>query len=134
LRTRTTTIIGGPSNGNLAAVGAQVFPGFKPADAGAHDRDSKAIYVDFEQNLTDRWLVSLAGRFEDYSDFGNNSTVKFATRFELTDQLRCDQSTRRPLREHHHGLERAVDQRDQPLDFPIIVRRFVGERAQPPEP
>ncbi len=79
------TIIGGPSNGALAAVGAQVFPGFKPSDAGAHDRDAKSVYVDFEQNMNDRWLISLAGRFEDYSDFGNNSTVKLATRVELTE-------------------------------------------------
>ena len=81
------TIIGGPSAGGLAAVGAQVFPGFKPSDAGAHDRDSKAFYLDFEQNMSDRWLVSLAGRFEDYSDFGNNSTVKFATRVEVTPEF-----------------------------------------------
>jgi iron complex outermembrane receptor protein len=95
------TIIGGPSNGNLAAVGAQVFPGFKPADAGAHDRDSKAIYVDFEQDLTDRWLVSLAGRFEDYSDFGNNSTVKFATRVEITDELALRASVSTGFRAPH---------------------------------
>jgi iron complex outermembrane receptor protein len=81
------TIIGGPSNGGLAAVGAQVFPGFKPSDAGAHDRDSKAVYVDFEQDMNDRWLISLAGRFEDYSDFGSSKTVKLATRFEVTDEL-----------------------------------------------
>ena len=81
------TILDGPSAGGLAAVGAQVFPGFKPSDAGAHDRDSKAFYLDFEQNLSDRWLVDLAGRFEDYSDFGNSSTVKLATRFEVTSEF-----------------------------------------------
>ncbi len=89
------TVIGGPNNGALAGVGAQVFPGFKPSDAGAHDRDSKAVYAELEQDLSDRWLVSLAGRFEDYSDFGNSSTVKLATRFELTDEfaLRASVST-----------------------------------------
>jgi iron complex outermembrane receptor protein len=76
-------IIGGPSNGNLGAVGAQVFPGFKPSDAGTHSRDSKAVYVDFEQDINDRWLVSAAGRFEDYSDFGSSSTAKIATRVKL---------------------------------------------------
>ncbi|MBI2512334.1 MAG: TonB-dependent receptor [Opitutae bacterium] len=76
-------IIGGPSNGNLGAVGAQVFPGFKPSDAGTHSRDSKAVYVDLEQEVNDKWLVSAAGRFEDYSDFGSNSTVKVATRVKL---------------------------------------------------
>lgn len=80
-------ILDGPNAGALAAVGAQVFPGFKPSDAGSHSRDSKAVYVDLEQNFNDRWLASLAGRFEDYSDFGNNSTVKFATRFEMNDAI-----------------------------------------------
>ncbi len=81
------TIIGGPSNGNAAAVGAQVFPGFKPSDAGTHSRDAWSLYVDFEQDLTDRWLVSLAGRHEDYSDFGTNTTGKLATRFKVTDTV-----------------------------------------------
>jgi len=78
-----TTIIGGPNNGGLAAVGAQVFPGFKPSDAGSHSRNAKSVYVDFQQDITDKWMLSLAGRFEDYSDFGNDSTVKLATRVEL---------------------------------------------------
>jgi iron complex outermembrane receptor protein len=76
-------IIGGPSNGNLAAVGAQVFPGFKPSDAGTHSRDSKAIYVDLEQDISERFVVSLAGRFEDYSDFGTSTTGKIAGRLTL---------------------------------------------------
>jgi iron complex outermembrane receptor protein len=32
-------------------------------------------------------LVSLAARFEDYTDFGNNSTVKLASRVELTNEF-----------------------------------------------
>jgi len=77
------TIIGGPNNGGLAAVGAQVFPGFKPSDAGTHNRDSKAVYLDLEQDVNERWLVSAAARFEDYSDFGSNTTAKLATRVKL---------------------------------------------------
>jgi|CXWL01.1.fsa_nt_gi iron complex outermembrane receptor protein len=99
------TIIGGPSAGGLAAVGAQVFPGFKPSDAGAHDRDAKAFYLDFEQNLSDRWLVSLAGRFEDYSDFGNSSTVKFATRVEVTPEFALRGSASSGFRAPHLAQE-----------------------------
>ncbi len=99
------TIIGGPSAGGLAAVGAQVFPGFKPSDAGAHDRDAKAFYLDFEQNLSDRWLVSLAGRFEDYSDFGNSSTVKFATRVEFTPEFALRGSASSGFRAPHLAQE-----------------------------
>jgi iron complex outermembrane receptor protein len=99
------TIIGGPSNGGLAAVGAQVFPGFKPSDAGAHDRDSKAVYVDLEQDMNDRWLVSLAGRFEDYSDFGNSTTVKLATRVEVTPEFALRGSVSTGFRAPHLAQE-----------------------------
>jgi iron complex outermembrane receptor protein len=78
-------ILDGPNTGALAALGAQVFPGFKPNDAGAHSRDAKSVYVDVEQEVTPIWLVSAAARFEDYSDFGNNTTAKFATRVKLTE-------------------------------------------------
>ncbi len=79
-------ILDGPNVGTIggSAPGAQVFSGFTPADAGSFSRNAKAVYVDFEKNLTDRWLISLAGRFEDYSDFGSKSTGKLATRFEVS--------------------------------------------------
>lgn len=82
-------ILDGPNAGTRggSAPGAQVFSGFKPADAGAHDRNAKAVYVDFEQNITPAWLVSVAGRFEDYSDFGNKATGKFATRLEVSKEF-----------------------------------------------
>ena len=79
-------ILDGPNVGTIggSAPGAQVFSGFTPNDAGRFSRSSKAAYVDFEKNLTDRWLISLAGRFEDYSDFGSKSTGKLATRLEIS--------------------------------------------------
>ncbi len=79
-------ILDGPNAGTIggSAPGAQVFSGFTANDVGKKSRSSKALYVDFEKNLTDRWLISLAGRFEDYSDFGSKSTGKFATRLEVS--------------------------------------------------
>lgn len=76
-------ILDGPNAGALAAPGAQVFAGFRPSDSGSHTRDSYAFYVDAEQDLTEAWMVSGAVRFEDYSDFGNETTAKFATRLKL---------------------------------------------------
>ncbi len=77
-------ILDGPNAGNQGAPGSQVFPGFRPSDSGTHTRDAYAFYADLEQELTEQWLVSAAGRFEDYSDFGNKSTGKIATRFAIT--------------------------------------------------
>jgi iron complex outermembrane receptor protein len=67
----------------LAALGAQVFPGFRPTDAGSHDRTNGALYVDLESDLTPSVLLAVAGRVEDYSDFGSTSIGKVATRIQL---------------------------------------------------
>ncbi len=80
-------ILDGPTAGAQGAVGAQVFPGFRPTDAGQHGRSSVGLYVDVENDLTDRWLLAVAGRFENYSDFGTATTGKVATRFKLSDRI-----------------------------------------------
>ena len=94
-------ILDGPNAGAQGAPGAQVFPGFRPSDSGSHRRDSYAFYVDLEQELTDRWLVSLAGRFEDYSDFGNETTWKLATRLQLAAGLAARGSVSTGFRAPH---------------------------------
>jgi iron complex outermembrane receptor protein len=100
-------IVDGPNTGAIggSAPGAQVFPGFKPGDAGGHNRNSKAVYADFETNLTDQWLVSLAGRAEDYSDFGSNATGKLATRLEFTKQFALRGSVSTGFRAPHLAQE-----------------------------
>jgi iron complex outermembrane recepter protein len=80
-------IIGGPNAGNQGAPGAQVFPGFRPGDSGSHARESYALYLDAEQAVTERWMLSGAVRFEDYSDFGSETTAKLATRVKLNEQI-----------------------------------------------
>ena len=70
-----------------AAAGAQVFPGFRPADAGVHTRENSALYADIESNLTSKLLVDLAGRFEHYTDFGSTTNGKVAARYEITNRF-----------------------------------------------
>jgi len=67
--------------------GAQVFPGFRPANAVDESRNAVGVYVDLEANLTDRLLASAAMRAEDYSDFGSNVSGKLAVRYDLTDSF-----------------------------------------------
>jgi iron complex outermembrane receptor protein len=67
--------------------GSQVFPGFRPANAIDKDRNSVAVYTDLELDLTDKWLVNGALRFENYSDFGNTTNFKVASRYKLTDNI-----------------------------------------------
>ncbi|MFV5703794.1 TonB-dependent receptor domain-containing protein [Flavobacterium sp. XS2P12] len=67
--------------------GSQVFPGFRPANAIDKDRNSVAVYTDLELDVTDKWLLNGAVRFENYSDFGNTTNFKLATRYKLTDNI-----------------------------------------------
>ncbi|MBL4861884.1 MAG: TonB-dependent receptor plug domain-containing protein [Crocinitomicaceae bacterium] len=65
-------ILDGPNAGDLAPVGAQVFPGFTPDNETNQFRNNKAVYIDLENSLFNNLLVGLAGRYEDYSDFGSS--------------------------------------------------------------
>jgi len=67
--------------------GSQVFPGFSPANELSRDRTSIAGYLDLEADFTEQFLVSLASRFENYSDFGSTINVKLATRYKVTDNV-----------------------------------------------
>jgi iron complex outermembrane receptor protein len=69
--------------GGQAAIGAQVFPGFRPANETNRSRHSGAGYVDVEASVL-RWLrIGGAARAERYSDFGGTIDGKFATRVEI---------------------------------------------------
>ena len=67
--------------------GAQVFAGFKPSDGGKFDRHNASLYASLEGNLTDRVSAGIAGRYENYSDFGTATTGKVTARFEFTDAV-----------------------------------------------
>ncbi len=77
-------ILDGPNAGNPAPVGSQVFPGFSPKNEQNESRTNFGVYVDLENDVLDNWTVGVAGRFENYSDFGSAFAGKFATRFEFT--------------------------------------------------
>ena len=81
--------VGGPAGG---ASGAQGFPGFAPVIGGQQvdqkrDRDNISAYAELDAEVTDAFTVQLAGRYEDYSDFGSDINGKLAARFEPTDGI-----------------------------------------------
>ena len=84
-----------PVNGPFGAAGSQVFPGFTPASAGDNSRHNYSFYVDVEADVVENWNVAVAGRFEDYSDFGSTFNWKMSHRVTLTDEfaLRASVST-----------------------------------------
>ncbi|MEO7648577.1 MAG: TonB-dependent receptor [Gemmatimonadaceae bacterium] len=75
-------ILDGPSAGSPAAPFAQVFPGFRPVDEADESRTNVGGYLDLEGNLLPQLLVAVAGRAENYSDFGSTVDGKLATRYE----------------------------------------------------
>jgi iron complex outermembrane receptor protein len=73
--------------GNIAPLGAQVFPGFRPANEVDENRDNVAAYVDVEGNVVGRLRLGLAGRYEHYSDFGSTTDGKVTARLEVVNHL-----------------------------------------------
>lgn len=71
--------------GAPTASGAQVFPGFRPANEVDTDRTAVGAYIDLEANVTDALLVSAAVRGETYSDFGETVTGKLAARYDFNE-------------------------------------------------
>jgi len=74
-------------DGTARAGGAQVFPGFRPANAVNATRTAVALYADVELNFSKAFLADGAVRFENYSDFGSTTNGKLALRYKLTDRL-----------------------------------------------
>jgi len=81
-------------DGSIASVdttfrpgGAQGFPGFQPANELKETRSNFGAYADLELDVTKKFVVSAAGRYEQYSDFGNTLNGKLAARYKLTDNF-----------------------------------------------
>ena len=67
------------------APGSSGRPGIGPEDATKQNRSNIGLYADVEADVTSRFLVATAVRYENYSDFGANFSGKLATRLKLSD-------------------------------------------------
>lgn len=66
--------------GRPATPGAQVFPGFRPANEVDVSRNSVALYGDLEGDVTDWLRLGVAGRYERFDDFGDTGDGKVTVR------------------------------------------------------
>ena len=64
------------------------FSGFSDIAAGDWSRSNYAAYGDAELTPSDNWLLGLALRYENFSDFGSTLNYKAATNFSITEDLR----------------------------------------------
>ena len=64
--------------------GSQSYPGFLLTDAGKHDRDNEAFYINFSSQPIAGLTVDLAGRYEHFSDFGKAKVGKLTSRYDFS--------------------------------------------------
>ncbi len=70
---------------NTLAVGSNGITGLAPSNTGEYESTSYSLYVEATTDITEKWFVDFAGRFEDYDSFGSTVIGKVATRYELFD-------------------------------------------------
>ncbi len=83
-REETWTALLGDANSTVGA-GPSGFTPPSAEDAGEFDRDNIAVYADLEHDISDKWLMQYAVRYEDFSDFGSTVNGKVATRYSVND-------------------------------------------------
>ena len=76
---------GEPSSYYLS--GAQSFSGYTPLDAGLNARDNYAGYVDLAADVIKGLHLDLAGRYEHYSDFGDDEVGKVTGRYDFNPMI-----------------------------------------------
>ena len=67
--------------------GFQVFRGFSPNELVDENRHSWAIYADLESQITEKFLLTGALRYEDWSDFGSTWNWKVSGRYDITESF-----------------------------------------------
>ena len=78
------------------ASGTDGLFGYSPTSAGTYSRDNIAAYIDIEVDVTDRFLLGGAVRYEDFSDLGG----------ETNGQTFCSIPGYRLLRYSRYGIHR----------------------------
>ena len=77
----------GPLTEQGFALGSNGFNGFSARTAGTFDRRNWAAYADLEAQLTERFLLAGALRYEDYDSFGSTTTGKLTGRFDFNENF-----------------------------------------------
>jgi iron complex outermembrane receptor protein len=68
-------------------IGSDGFQGSFDDTEGDWDSDSWGVYVDMETDITDKWTVGAAVRYEDYDEFDDSTDWKLSSRYDFTDNF-----------------------------------------------
>ncbi|VAV99009.1 TonB-dependent receptor [hydrothermal vent metagenome] len=89
-RRETFTANAGEKNSYIDANGLEgggVDGRISPSDAGKFSRNNIAAYIDIEQDVTDKFMLQYAVRYENFSDFGGTINGKVAGRYNISDSV-----------------------------------------------
>ena len=75
--------------------GSDSFAGIKPNEAGKWSRNNIALYTQLDYDITEKLLLGVAGRYEDFTDAGSNFSWKANGRYKLGEKgaIRASYST-----------------------------------------
>ncbi len=123
-------------------VGSNGFPGYGPDAVGDFNRDSQGVYIDVSTDVTDALFLQAAVRYEDYSDFGEETVWKLAGQYDFTDAFSVRGSVGTGFRAPTPGQLGTTNVSTRlPNGFPVATGLFpatdpaaVALGAQPLEP
>ncbi|MCJ2178459.1 TonB-dependent receptor [Novosphingobium album (ex Hu et al. 2023)] len=132
----------GLNAGAFRAVGSQGVTGFPDTSAGTWHRHNWSAYINIEQTIIDGLDFGLAGRHEDYSDFGTTNTGKASLRIEPVHgfAIRGTASTgfRAPtLQQEHYSSASTINVNGQLLPvsaLPVDTEAAIALGAEPLKP
>ena len=64
--------------------GGAGWEGINPKDVVNEKRQVAGLYVDLETDINENFLIDVAGRYENYGDFGSNLAGKMAMRYKFS--------------------------------------------------
>ena len=106
-------------------VGSNGFPGYSPAFSSDYTRDSFAVYLEANADLSDDLFAQAAVRYEDYSDFGSEVIYKLAAKYDITDSLGIRGSFNTGFRAPTPGQQGTTNVSTRlPNGFPVAVGLF----------
>ncbi|MCY4610450.1 MAG: TonB-dependent receptor [Gammaproteobacteria bacterium] len=126
--------------------GSNGFNGFGPTAEGQWDRENVAAYLDLEVDVQPNWTIGGAVRWEDFDDFGTETTAKVSTRIQASEVLALRGSAGTGFRAPTPGQQNAYNVSTifdpitvEPVDSGTVpsnsalAKQFGGETLEPEE-
>ncbi len=106
-------------------VGSNGFPGYSPEFSSSYSRDSFAVYVEANMDVTDALFAQAALRYEDYDDFGSEVIYKVAGKYDISDNLGVRASFNTGFRAPTPGQQGTTNVSTRlPNGFPVATGLF----------